>query len=272
MSVDFHGELSIEPIVGVRVFQVDAKGRLRGVTHTDIWRPGENVAVCHARGPELPPAPSPARDLDGLYFAYTRSYSPPSYVDFYDPLGTAKSQRRSARKRDKERAAAEAQDKERVALWKEQCTRIEAEWETHGLDKCDHGFWAFYEPDAGYHNADRIYGVVEGYGEVVVGTKGFRASKARIVALSLPATTSELLGYQYTLVGRNYPDVPTYPSLARMLSEHALSRNPEPDAEGFWDEAPPVKVEDSYSAYSAVIAQLTRSMAFPSHWSIGGAS
>ncbi len=215
MSGDFHGDLSIEPVVGVRVFRVDDLGRLRGVTHQDIWRPGENVAACYAPGPQLPSVPM---DLALLQ-------APPSYVDFHVPFHTAKAQRRKARKADV-----------RMKEWKDECQRLRDEWEGHGLDKCDHGFWAYYTPQSDYASPDKVYGVVEGYGQCVIGTKGFRASKARIVALSLPPATDEMHGYRLSLVQRNYPDVPTYPSLARMLTEHPLSHNPEPDGEDFWTE------------------------------------
>lgn len=217
MSRDFHGELSIEPVVGVRAFLVDAKGRLRGVTHSDVWRPGENVATCRATGPELPPRPDGGSANGGFAI-------PPRYLDFYDPLRTAANQRKAAKKRDK-----------RLAEWKAECTRIREEWESHGLDRCDHGFWAFYAPSAQYTSAGTVYGVVEGYGEVIIGTKGFRASKARIVALSLPPSADEMRGYLMSCVRRNYPDVPAYNSLAQMLDNHELSKNPEPDSEGFWD-------------------------------------
>lgn len=218
MSSDFHGELSIEPVVGVRAFLVDSKGRLRGVTHSDVWRPGENVATCRASGPELPPRP------DGGSYANGGFVIPPRYLDFYDPLRTAANQRKAAKKRDK-----------RLAEWKAECIRIREEWEGHGLDRCDHGFWAFYAPSAQYAGADTVYGVVEGYGEVIIGTKGFRASKARIVALSLPPSADEMRGYLMSCVRRNYPDVPAYNSLAQMLDNHELSKNPESDSEGFWD-------------------------------------
>lgn len=256
---DFHGELSIEPVVGVRVFDVDSRGRLRGVTHKDVWRPGENVAECHARKPALPEHPDNRdRQLTSLLTrgAQPSGYNPPHYVDFHDPLGTAKSQRRAGAKRD-----------ELVKEWKAECARINAEWETHGLDKCDHGFWAFYEPNVEYASAARVFGIVEGYGEVVIGTKGFRASKARIVALSLPNAASEVEDYGRSLVRRNYPDVPAYPSLVKMLAEHALSKNPEPADGDFWTAKPEAK-NDNFSGMT--YAQIMSSLIAPPRYNLGG--
>ncbi|WP_341359966.1 hypothetical protein V5H98_01500 [Georgenia sp. M64] len=56
----------------------------------------------------------------------------------------------------------------------------------HGLGGCTCGFYAYYQQDP-YTAHRRLSGVVEGYGRVVLGTAGFRAEKARILALLLPA-------------------------------------------------------------------------------------
>lgn len=50
---------------------------------------------------------------------------------------------------------------------------------------CGCGFWAYYaDQDRQFDKG--VTGVIEGYGVVNLGTKGFRAEKARIVALALP--------------------------------------------------------------------------------------
>lgn len=57
----------------------------------------------------------------------------------------------------------------------------------HGLQGCTCGFYAYYREDP-YSTSRRISGVIEGYGRVVLGTAGFRAEKARILALLVPGT------------------------------------------------------------------------------------
>lgn len=55
---------------------------------------------------------------------------------------------------------------------------------------CSCGFWAYWTlqvHDIGYGQLP-VCGVVEGYGATVIGERGFRAAKARIVALHLPFT------------------------------------------------------------------------------------
>lgn len=50
---------------------------------------------------------------------------------------------------------------------------------------CSCGFYAYFHPkDAFYSGA--VQGVVEGYGRVTLGSKGFRAEKARILGLVAP--------------------------------------------------------------------------------------
>jgi hypothetical protein len=34
-------------VTGLRAFRIDTLGRLTGVTHRDVWVPGENQAKCH---------------------------------------------------------------------------------------------------------------------------------------------------------------------------------------------------------------------------------
>ena len=67
---------------------------------------------------------------------------------------------------------------------------------THGLgtvpdENCYCGFYAFWDPPAPYSVLSTpglmpVFGVIEGYGKVVIGSKGFRCAKARVLALHLP--------------------------------------------------------------------------------------
>lgn len=56
----------------------------------------------------------------------------------------------------------------------------------HALLDCSCGFYAYNSNSSDYETGDRVAGVVEGYGKTVLTEKGFRASKARIVALYDP--------------------------------------------------------------------------------------
>jgi hypothetical protein len=53
---------------------------------------------------------------------------------------------------------------------------------TH-MEYCSCGFYAYYGEQEHQYNG-QIAGVIEGYGETLVGTQGFRSEKARILALA----------------------------------------------------------------------------------------
>jgi hypothetical protein len=55
------------------------------------------------------------------------------------------------------------------------------------VDSCGCGFWAYHAGgDRPKPSDERAIGIVEGYGRTIIGTKGFRSQKARIVAVVLP--------------------------------------------------------------------------------------
>lgn len=58
--------------------------------------------------------------------------------------------------------------------------------EDHRQADCSCGFYAYYEGFNEYSTTERITGVIEGYGETQIGTRGFKSAKARIVALHIP--------------------------------------------------------------------------------------
>lgn len=51
---------------------------------------------------------------------------------------------------------------------------------------CQCGFYAYFKGQNSYMGSGQIAGIVEGYGVCTVGTRGFRAERARLVALVAP--------------------------------------------------------------------------------------
>lgn len=104
----------------------------------------------------------------------------------------------------------------------------------HSLVGCKHGFYGYYDGSNDYYRPDRVSGVIEGYGEVVVGTRGFRATKARIIALHIPADVPYGMRQR---VQRNYRDIPCFDTFEAMVAEHptdtGLIASPETDPD-FW--------------------------------------
>lgn len=93
---------------------------------------------------------------------------------------------------------------------------------------CGCGFWAYWTlQDAlrsDYRQA-QVIGIMQGYGRTRIGTRGCRCSKARVLALHVPATRPDFLmwGLQPQNVGEilgRYYGVPWYPSLKEMLAAH----------------------------------------------------
>lgn len=57
----------------------------------------------------------------------------------------------------------------------------------HEVKDCTCGFYAYFDPAANeYASPQRVTGVIEGFGETWIGTRGFRCQKSRIVAVALP--------------------------------------------------------------------------------------
>lgn len=56
--------------------------------------------------------------------------------------------------------------------------------------KCHCGFYAYFTGADEYHREGTVSGIVEGYGRVVAGNKGFRCEKAKLVALVAPKSVS----------------------------------------------------------------------------------
>lgn len=54
----------------------------------------------------------------------------------------------------------------------------------HDHANCTCGFYAYLNGINGYQSNCHVIGVIEGYGETTIGTRGFRAQKAKILALA----------------------------------------------------------------------------------------
>lgn len=111
------------------------------------------------------------------------------------------------------------------------------------------GFYAYYNVNGSVYTGDgtehkvRVDGVIEGYGRCVIGTKGFRAECALILAFSLAEASwrydGQILKGSQTAaqvqdgkdklreyLDRFYPTVPVFDSKVAMLEMFPLSRKP----------------------------------------------
>lgn len=96
-------------------------------------------------------------------------------------------------------------------------TKVEPEQpKKHTMASCACGFYGYYDGSNDYHGKGRVSGVIEGYGETLIGTRGFRCSRARIIALSINGKVEDRLA---GLIRRNYSGIPMFDSFKSMVAE-----------------------------------------------------
>ena len=81
--------------------------------------------------------------------------------------------------------------------------------------ECRHGFYAYYDGSSDFFTSSdtMLTGIVNGYGEVLIGTRGFRSMKAEIIALHIPEKRA------LVNIRRNYSSIPIFDSLETMVKE-----------------------------------------------------
>lgn len=89
-----------------------------------------------------------------------------------------------------------------------------------GTLDCTCGFYAYFDLGHNPHHGEgNVLGLVEGYGTMTIGRRGFRASKARIIALIEPVPPS---------VRTAYPKLPPiFATIEAALAEFPLSEPPD---------------------------------------------
>lgn len=188
-------------LIGTRTWRIDNYGRLAAVTVGAFWTPGVNEAKClkgeYATGGML---------SQMITFTLgSGNYLVPS------PIYTA----------------APAPEPESAP-------------ENHmpGSLRCQCGYYAYFTEASNPYHVERqgvIEGIVEGYGLVTVGTKGFRAQRARIVALVVPP--EDFMAPMEWVKG-NYPEAEVFQDRAEAFRAHPLTvpapeKTPESDPD-FW--------------------------------------
>lgn len=222
---DFSERLfSVGTLTGLRAFGVDRLGRLTSPQQGTVFAPGENVAECRRSSSN----PFSSRLLQSLYASYS-----------YSPFGSS-----SPRLSTDPATGAITVDYAPVPLADEVAPDPTKEPKhTVGALSCQCGFYAYTDGGNDYYRGykeDRLAAIVEGYGICTTGSRGFRASKARVVALIEPhrkfADGGGVDG-RWDRVLHNYPGVAVFASKADALALFPLSTpaipTPETD-EKFW--------------------------------------
>lgn len=197
-------------VTGVRAFNIDPvtfdlTSPLRGYG----WRPGENVASCGAVGAIV------ATFMQQVLSEELRD-GRPGHMWF-------------ARMPDGELIA--ANNRQDLIRYVFEHIREELSHPVPGPG-CRCGFYAFNQASRDYEQPSGVHGVIQGYGRVVIGTRGFRAEKAKIVALTTESRTRTFLeriaGLRAPLIDPviaeaqlrfRFPDVPIFPTFKAMVGE-----------------------------------------------------
>ena len=164
---------------GIRRWNIDALGRLTPVSHGGtVWRPGLNVATCVHES--RPARPIPGRIERRLVAVPKDEPLLPGSLAYEHWLSEDAFYRLTAQERH-----------EYVLGWHD-CWVPSAHWRpgppAHEVPQvgCGCGFWAYFKDDAGSRFGGQVAGIIEAQGRIICGTLGYRAEKARIVALVDP--------------------------------------------------------------------------------------
>lgn len=204
-ATEFAGlDFAVGTVTGVRSFSVDKLGRLTGVTFRKVWRPGENQAVCLAKHDDDYIVGHAATSVANIHRLMQEALGMATSLSVTIPA-----------------AAPPPPPKPKVL--------------EHSFAECKCGFYAYYDGSNDYYDEARVTGVVEGYGETLIGTRGFRAMKARIVGLYLDPEDER---GKFARVRLNYPDVPVFDTFAELTAAFPpdTSLVPTPDTDpDFWE-------------------------------------
>lgn len=181
--------------MGLRSWKVTPDGKLTGITYSsEAWQDGENVATCKG----------------GITSnVLTNLFGVPE-----DAISDLAWETRS---------------------------RYENEWKTsHGLNSpdCKHGYYSFlrqdlesygsFRPYAGHYfnrSVPTLLGVIEGYGETLIGSLGFRTMKARILALSFEGNPEIAFRIKKSVAGKireRYPSTEFFDYDAELTSNYPI--------------------------------------------------
>jgi len=88
---------------------------------------------------------------------------------------------------------------------------------------CSCGFYAYFDGANTYMNTTRVAGLIEGYGHLIVGSRGFRAENARIVALIQPGEMTDDEEFEWRSVCAAYPDAVIFADVAEAVARFPLT-------------------------------------------------
>lgn len=207
-SVPGYGDIKRDPdftdrpfvagtLTGVRCFRLDKLGRLNAMNSfpNPVWTPGENIAECHRQW---------AID-ENVKFYQNPSFPASSVITSNNFTASMQSMINSITY-----GGGSNFDMQYYHV---------PEHDVAAQD-CVCGFYAYFDNGNNPHDSPgAVHGVIEGYGRLTVGARGFRCPKARIKALVLPKVRSALL----MQVAVNYDGIRIFTSIDEALKVFPLT-------------------------------------------------
>lgn len=89
---------------------------------------------------------------------------------------------------------------------------------------CECGFYAFYRPEEARNQRGAYFGVIEASGTIIPGTKGFRAERARIAAVSIPWWSLD--NNEKDEFRETYPSVEVFSYIGDLLAAYPPQESP----------------------------------------------
>lgn len=183
-------------VVGLRGFSVDTLGRLIGPSYGQVFHTGENLAECR----------KDRMQAIGWYSLGGLVGWGPSGAITADPLDAVESK------------------------------RPKPEHTIGGLG-CGCGFYAYFDGCNDYvaNGHASVGAIIEGYGVCTVGSRGFKASKARLLAIIVSDSFASS-----PRIERNYDGIPFYRTQDKAVAAHPLTESelPTPADDDFWTRNP----------------------------------
>lgn len=174
---EFSGEpvFAMGSVFGARHFKVRADGALTGVVYTREWTAGTNIADCRVRVGYRIPGKGVSTHVVRKFIDDPEWEPPEGWDSRYPPrihVGWEWN----------------IDGEEGYVDGIEQPEIVYQDWygDDHDFAGCTCGFYAYLQGSMNYADGLNVAGVVEAFGLVRQGSRGFRAQKARIRALYVP--------------------------------------------------------------------------------------
>lgn len=219
-------DLALGEVHGLRLWRIDEYGRLRARNWQKAppWRPGVNTARCLSEsslgGIQQVVDPSGKNRKAKNVFVEASHTVAPRYTVAWDDGSTEEYTDLSFSNRPNDLHP--------------------APWEG-----CTCGFYAYTNPeesevDEYRSHGEYVMGLIKGYGQTLIGSRGFRCEKAEIIALRDPTRggrkTARWRQTQKDQLQRVYPGVLLIPSRSELLDFAELGPElPAPDTDEFWN-------------------------------------